>query len=73
MSNLKLLAVLLIVVGVFGLAYGTFSYTRQTHDIKLGSMEMTVQEKESVNIPVWFGVGAVGLGAFLLLSGKRTA
>jgi uncharacterized membrane protein YidH (DUF202 family) len=73
MNNLKMLAVVLIVLGVLGLVYGTFSYTSQTHDIKLGSLEMTVHEKESVSIPVWGGVGAVGLGALLLLFGKRSA
>jgi hypothetical protein len=73
MNSQKIFSAILITVGVLGLVYGTFSYTKETHDIKLGSMEMTVHEKESVNIPVWAGAGAIGLGALLLLFGKRTA
>jgi len=71
MSPVKGLALVLIVVGVLGLVYGTFSYTKETHDIKLGSLEMSVDEKQTVNIPVWSGVGAVGVGVVLFLVGKK--
>jgi uncharacterized membrane protein YidH (DUF202 family) len=71
MSPVKILALVLIVVGVLGLVYGTFSYTKETHDIKLGSLEMSVDEKQTVNIPVWGGVGVVGAGVVLLLVGKK--
>jgi len=61
----------LIVAGVLGLAYGSFSYTKQTHDVKIGPIEMSVQEKETINVPVWAGVGAIAIGAALLLLGGR--
>jgi hypothetical protein len=67
----KIVAIVLIVAGVLGLAYGGFSYTKQTHDIKMGPIEMSVQEKQTVNVPVWAGVGAIAIGAALLLLGGR--
>jgi multidrug transporter EmrE-like cation transporter len=71
MNAVKIAAIVLIVAGVLGLAYGSFSYTKQTHDVKLGPIEMSVQEKETINVPVWAGVGAVAIGATLLLLGGR--
>jgi multidrug transporter EmrE-like cation transporter len=68
----KITAIVLIVAGVLGLAYGSFSYRKQTHDVKIGPIEMSVQEKETVNVPVWAGVGAIAIGAaLLLLSGRK--
>jgi multidrug transporter EmrE-like cation transporter len=71
MNPLKISAIVLIVAGILGLAYGSFSYTKQTHDIKLGPIEMSVQEKETINVPVWAGVGAIVIGGGLLLLGGR--
>ena len=71
MNPLKVAALVLIVAGVLGLAYGGFSYTRQTHEVKLGPIEMSVQEKETVNVPVWAGVGAILIGGGLLFFGGR--
>ena len=68
---MKIIAIVLIVAGVLGLGYGSFSYTKQTHDIKMGPIELSVQEKETVNVPVWAGVGAIAIGAALLLLGGR--
>jgi hypothetical protein len=67
----KAAAIVLIVAGVLGLIYGGFSYTKQTHDIKMGPIEVSVQEKDRVNVPVWAGVGAIAIGAALLLLGGR--
>lgn len=71
MNALKISAIVLIVAGILGLAYGSFSYTKQTHDIKVGPLEMSVQEKETINVPVWAGVGAIVIGGGLLLLGGR--
>jgi uncharacterized membrane protein YidH (DUF202 family) len=68
MSGLKILAIVLIVGGVLGLAYGNFSYTKETHEAKLGPLELSVKEKETVNIPAWAGVGAIVVGTLLLLA-----
>jgi hypothetical protein len=67
MNPLKIGAIVLIVAGVLGLVYGGFSYTRETHDAKLGPIEISVQDRERVNVPVWVGVGAIVIGGGLLL------
>jgi hypothetical protein len=73
MNAIKLAAIALIVAGVLALAYGGFTYTRDTHEAKLGPIEISVQDRETVNVPVWAGVGAILLGGLLLLVGvKRT-
>jgi hypothetical protein len=64
-------ALVLIVAGALGLAYGSFSYTKETHEAKLGPIELSVKDKETVNIPVWAGVGAIAVGGVLLLFGGK--
>ena len=71
MSAIKIAAIALIVAGILGLAYGKFSYTKETHDVKLGPVELSMKEKQSVNIPMWVGVGALVLGGLLLVKGGR--
>jgi len=71
MSATKLLAIALITAGVLALVYGSFSYTKETHEAKLGPIEMSVKDKETVAVPVWVGVGAIVAGGALLLSGGR--
>ena len=51
--------------------YGSFSYTKETHEAKLGPLEMSVEEKETVAVPTWAGIGAIAVGTVLLLSGGR--
>jgi TRAP-type C4-dicarboxylate transport system permease small subunit len=62
---LRIAAVLLIVAGVVGLAYGGFTYTRTTHDAKVGPFELSIKDTETVNIPIWAGVGAIVIGGAL--------
>jgi len=71
MSSTRIIAIVLIVAGLLGLVYGKFSYTKETHDAKVGPIELSVKDKETVNVPVWAGVGAIVVGAGLLLSGRR--
>jgi len=66
MSALKIVAIVLIVAGIAGLIYGKFSYTKATHEAKLGPFSMSVKEKETVNVPMWVGIGAIVAGAVLL-------
>ena len=70
MNAVKMLAIVLIVAGSLGLLYGSFTYTKETHEAKLGSIELSVKDKETVDIPVWVGVGAIVAGAFLLFARK---
>ena len=71
MNGIKIVALALIAAGVLGLIYGSFTYTKNTHEAKIGPIEMTMKEKETVNVPVWAGVGAIVAGAVLLLMGGR--
>jgi TRAP-type C4-dicarboxylate transport system permease small subunit len=67
MNAVKMAATGLIVVGILALVYGGFSYTKDTHDAKIGPLELSVKDKERVNIPVWAGVGSIVIGGGLLL------
>ena len=71
MNATRLLAIALITGGVLALVYGRFSYTKETHETKLGPIEMSVKDRETVVVPTWAGVGAIAAGAALLLSGGR--
>jgi len=71
MNAIRIVAVALIAAGVLGLIYGNFSYTKETHQAKLGPIELSIKEKQSVNVPVWAGVGAIVIGAALLVFGSR--
>ena len=71
MNGIKIVALALIAAGILGLIYGSFTYTKNTHEAKIGPIEMTMKEKETVNVPVWAGVGAIVAGAVLLLMGGR--
>jgi len=70
MNAVRILAIALIVAGGLALAYGGFTYTKETHEAKLGPIELSVKEKETVNVPVWAGVGAMVAGVILLLVRK---
>ena len=67
MNAFRIAAIVLIVAGILGLVYGKMSYTKESHDAKVGSLELSVQEKETVNIPVWAGVGAIAAGTLMLV------
>lgn len=71
MNSLKIAALALIAAGILGLVYGGFTYTKVTHEAKIGPIDMAVKEKERINVPVWVGVGAIVLGCGLLLAGGK--
>ena len=73
MNAVKILALALIVAGVLGLAYGSFTYTKDTHSANVGPINLTVKDKQTVNVPVWAGIVAVLVGGGLLFfpAGKR--
>lgn len=71
MNLTKIIGVLLLVAGAASLAMGGFSYTKDTTVVKLGPLEVQAKEKETVNLPVWLGVGAIAVGGLLLLLGGR--
>lgn len=71
MSALKIVAILLIAAGTIGLVYGGITYTKSTHDTKIGPLELSITDKETVNVPVWAGVGAIVVGGALLFVPKK--
>jgi uncharacterized membrane protein len=71
MNALKILGIVLIVGGILGLVYGGFSYTKETHEAKIGPITLSVTDKEQVNIPMWVGIGAVVVGGLILVFGSK--
>ena len=68
---MRTIAIVLLMAGVLGLMYGGFSYTQQTHDAKVGPLEISVSESQRVNVPMWMGVALVVGGAELQLRAKK--
>lgn len=71
MNGIRMAAIALVVAGLLGLVYGSFSFTKETHQAKLGPIELSVKEKQTVNVPVWAGIAAIVAGGALLLFGGR--
>jgi hypothetical protein len=71
MGMTKIIGIVLIVAGTLGLMYGGFSYPKDKHDMKIGSLQFSITEKGRVNVPVWAGAGGIALGVILLLIGRR--
>jgi TRAP-type C4-dicarboxylate transport system permease small subunit len=71
MNATRIAGLVLLIAGVLGLVYGGFSYTKQTHQAKIGPLELSVNEKQTVNVPMWAGVGAIVIGGGLLLLGSK--
>ena len=71
MNALKIVGIVLVLAGLGSLFTGGFSFTKDTTAAKIGPIELTVKEKESVNIPQWLSLGALALGAIVLVAGFR--
>ena len=71
MNTAKIAAIVLILAGALGLGYGSFSYTKETHETKIGPIELSIKDKQTVNVPVWAGVGAIVIGGVLLIFGSK--
>ena len=71
MNAIRFAALALIIIGALGLAYGGFTYTRQTHHAQVGPFELSMQDNRTVSVPIWAGVGAIVIGGALLLVGGR--
>ena len=71
MNAVKIAGLALILAGVLALIYGGFSYTKETHQAKVGPIELSMKEKETVNVPIWAGVGAIVIGGALVFFGNK--
>jgi uncharacterized membrane protein len=67
----RIIGIILIVAGALALAYGGFTYTKDSHDVKIGPIQFSVKEKETVNVPIWAGAGGIAVGVLLLVYGGR--
>jgi hypothetical protein len=72
LNPIKILAIVLVVAGGLGLAYGGFTYTRETHKAVIGPIEMSVKDTQSVNVPIWASAAALAAGVALLLFGGKS-
>jgi hypothetical protein len=71
MGSIKIAGIALVVAGLLGLAYGGFTFTKETHDTKIGPLELSVKDQERVNIPIWAGVAAVVAGGVMLAMPRK--
>lgn len=71
MNMMKTLGLVLLVAGVLALAYGGFTYTKSSSDVKIGPVELSVKDRETVNVPLWAGIAAAVVGGVLLVAGGR--
>jgi TRAP-type C4-dicarboxylate transport system permease small subunit len=69
--EMRTIAIVILAAGILALAYGGFSYTRETHDAKIGPLSISVSENRRVNVPVWAGVVLAVVGGGLLVAGKK--
>ncbi|MBU6467137.1 hypothetical protein [Simplicispira hankyongi] len=71
MNPIKAVGIALVIAGILGLAYGGFSYTKDTTVVKIGTLEISAKEKQTVNVPMWAGIGAIVVGGLLLVMGGK--
>lgn len=71
MKTVNILGIVLIIAGILGVVFGSFSYTKETEEVKLGPIEMTVQDRQRVDIPIWASIGVMVLGGALLFLGSK--
>ena len=71
MKPLVIVAIVLIAAGIAGLVYGGITYTQTTHEASIGPFELAIEDKETVQVPVWAGVAAIVAGGALLLVGRK--
>lgn len=67
MSGLRVVGIVLLIAGILGVAYGGFSYTKDSTVAKIGPIEIEAKEKEHVNVPLWAGIVVAAVGAVLLV------
>jgi TRAP-type C4-dicarboxylate transport system permease small subunit len=64
-SVLKIVAIVLILAGIAGLLVGKFTYTKATHEAQIGPLDLSVKEKNTVNVPLWASVAVIVAGGLL--------
>lgn len=70
MNPIKLVGIVLIAAGALGLVYGGFSYPSETTALKLGTVELKVQETKTVNVPLILSAAGIVVGVAMLVFGR---
>jgi hypothetical protein len=68
---MRITGIILIILGVIGLAYGGITYTRRRDTVSIGPITATVNQRETVPIPPVAGAIALVAGIGLLIAGGR--
>jgi drug/metabolite transporter (DMT)-like permease len=72
MKPATIIGIILIVLGVVGLALGGFSFTEKEKVLDVGPIEATAEDKETVPIPpILAGLALVGGVVLLVASARR--
>ncbi len=71
MSGVKTIGVILLVLGILGLVFGHFEYTKETHEGQFGPFKFSVAEKETAVIPSWASIAVIVVGAVLLVVNRK--
>ena len=71
MTGMRILGVILLILGLAGFFTVCFSFTKETTQARIGPLELSVKEKESVNVPQWLSIGAIAVGALVLVLSMR--
>jgi multidrug transporter EmrE-like cation transporter len=71
MGATKMIGIVLLVAGLFGLFYGHFEYTKETHEGQFGPFSFSIAEKETAVIPSWASLAVIVVGVVLLVSNRK--
>jgi hypothetical protein len=68
---MKIVGVILIVIGVVALAYGSISYTTREKVLDIGPIEATQETRKTIPLPPLLGGLALAGGIVLLIVGSK--
>ena len=71
MKMASLVGIVLIVLGVVGLALGGFNYTKREKVVDIGPIEATAERHERIPVSPIAGGIALAAGVVLLIAGNR--
>jgi len=70
---MKILAILLVAIGLVGLIYGGVTWTRREKVVDIGPLEVTHDRQKSVPVPPIVGGVCLVAGVVLLVKGRTAA
>ena len=70
---MKVLAVVLIAIGLVGLIYGGVTWTRREKVLDIGPVQVTREQEKSVPVPPIVGGICLVAGVVLLIKGRTAA